>query len=202
MTQMGINGFGRIGRLVFRAAMENQSVAWLPTSRVRDRCTLFENACPHHVEVTMVAVNDPFMDLEYMKYLLKYDSVHKRFNGSVATKKDHCGLHCMQVCSNHMASSCAGERRRVLGCKWTSGAHFPRERSCFHPMGLGWRRLRLRIHRSVLRQGAGCQKVICRRCIPKKRLMYCGGLGKGEGVQAPPGRVQEGDHFGPTEGAC
>ena len=28
MTQMGINGFGRIGRLVFRAAMENQSVAW------------------------------------------------------------------------------------------------------------------------------------------------------------------------------
>eukprot|EP00439_Symbiodinium_sp_Y106_P041247 s6344_g5.t1 len=49
MTQMGINGFGRIGRLVFRAAMENQSV-------------------------TMVAVNDPFMDLDYMKYLLKYDS--------------------------------------------------------------------------------------------------------------------------------
>ena len=36
----------------------------------------------------MVAVNDPFMDLEYMKYLLKYDSVHKRFNGTVSTKKD------------------------------------------------------------------------------------------------------------------
>jgi len=64
MTQMGINGFGRIGRLVFRAAMENQSV-------------------------TMVAVNDPFMDLDYMKYLLKYDSVHKRFNGSISTKKEN-----------------------------------------------------------------------------------------------------------------
>ena len=40
-----------------------------------------------HFEVTMVAVNDPFMDLDYMKYLLKYDSVHKRFNGCVSTKK-------------------------------------------------------------------------------------------------------------------
>ncbi|CAK9090123.1 unnamed protein product [Durusdinium trenchii] len=63
MTTMGINGFGRIGRLVFRAAVENQSV-------------------------TMVAVNDPFMDLDYMQYLLKYDSVHKRFNGTVTTKKE------------------------------------------------------------------------------------------------------------------
>jgi len=60
---MGINGFGRIGRLVFRAGMENQSV-------------------------TMVAVNDPFMDLEYMAYLLKYDSVHKAFQGTVTTKKE------------------------------------------------------------------------------------------------------------------
>ena len=35
----------------------------------------------------MVAVNDPFMDLDYMQYLLKYDSVHKRFKGTVTTKK-------------------------------------------------------------------------------------------------------------------
>jgi len=62
-VKMGINGFGRIGRLVFRAGMENQ-------------------------KVTMAAVNDPFMDLEYMKYLLTYDSVHKGFLGSVATKVD------------------------------------------------------------------------------------------------------------------
>merc|ERR1711972_273105 len=59
----GINGFGRIGRLVFRAAMGNPDVA-------------------------LKAVNDPFMDLEYMVYQLKYDSVHGRFQGSIAMKKD------------------------------------------------------------------------------------------------------------------
>jgi len=56
---MGINGFGRIGRLVFRAAIANP-------------------------EVQVGAVNDPFMDLEYMVYQLKYDSVHKRFNGTIS----------------------------------------------------------------------------------------------------------------------
>ncbi|CAD7935793.1 unnamed protein product [Amoebophrya sp. A25] len=59
----GINGFGRIGRLVFRAAMENP-------------------------EIDVKAINDPFMDLEYMVYQLKYDSVHKRFPGTIATKAD------------------------------------------------------------------------------------------------------------------
>jgi len=59
---MGINGFGRIGRLVFRAAMANP-------------------------ECTVKAVNDPFMDVDYMVYMLKYDSVHKRYSGTVASKK-------------------------------------------------------------------------------------------------------------------
>jgi len=58
---MGINGFGRIGRLVFRAASANP-------------------------DVTVGAVNDPFMELDYMLYQLKYDSVHKQFPGTVATK--------------------------------------------------------------------------------------------------------------------
>jgi len=57
-AKMGINGFGRIGRLVFRAAMANPNVE-------------------------VVAVNDPFMDLEYMVYMLKYDSVHKMYPGTV-----------------------------------------------------------------------------------------------------------------------
>mmetsp|Transcript_39632 Transcript_39632/g.73557 ORF Transcript_39632/g.73557 Transcript_39632/m.73557 type:complete len:343 (-) Transcript_39632:169-1197(-) len=61
-VRLGINGFGRIGRLVFRAAMENQSV-------------------------TMAAINEPFMDLDYMQYLLSYDTVHNRFKGTVSTKK-------------------------------------------------------------------------------------------------------------------
>ena len=56
--KVGINGFGRIGRLTFRAACG------------RD-------------DVQIVGVNDPFLDAEYMAYLLKYDSVHGRFQGSV-----------------------------------------------------------------------------------------------------------------------
>jgi len=62
-VRIGINGFGRIGRLVFRAAMENQSV-------------------------TMAAINEPFMDLDYMVYLLGYDSVHGKFKGTITSKKD------------------------------------------------------------------------------------------------------------------
>eukprot|EP00450_Noctiluca_scintillans_P028045 CAMPEP_0194551750 /NCGR_PEP_ID=MMETSP0253-20130528/96378_1 /TAXON_ID=2966 /ORGANISM="Noctiluca scintillans" /LENGTH=375 /DNA_ID=CAMNT_0039399211 /DNA_START=59 /DNA_END=1187 /DNA_ORIENTATION=- len=58
-AQLGINGFGRIGRLVFRAATANP-------------------------DVKIVAVNDPFMPLDYMVYQLKFDSVHGRFNGTIA----------------------------------------------------------------------------------------------------------------------
>merc|ERR1711963_1286354 len=61
-TTMGINGFGRIGRLVFRAAIANP-------------------------EVEVKAVNDPFMDLKYMVYQLKYDSVHKRYPETITTKE-------------------------------------------------------------------------------------------------------------------
>lgn len=55
--KLGINGFGRIGRLVLRAAM----------------------AQPETFDV--VAINDPFVDLDYMVYMTKYDSVHGRFRG-------------------------------------------------------------------------------------------------------------------------
>jgi len=60
---MGVNGFGRIGRLVTRAALANPSC-------------------------TVKAINDPFMELDYMVYMLKYDSVHKKFEGTVAAKRD------------------------------------------------------------------------------------------------------------------
>ena len=56
--KIGINGFGRIGRLVFRAALEQPKV-----------------------EVT--AINDPFMNLDYLVYQLKYDSVHGRFKHDI-----------------------------------------------------------------------------------------------------------------------
>jgi len=57
---LGINGFGRIGRLVLRASFEK----------------------PRDVQV--VAVNDPFITPEYMVYQFKYDSVHGRFDGDVS----------------------------------------------------------------------------------------------------------------------
>ena len=61
MIKIGINGFGRIGRLVFRAAVSK----------------------PELYEV--VAINDPFIDLDYMVYMVKYDTIHGRFAGSVST---------------------------------------------------------------------------------------------------------------------
>ncbi len=63
MIKVGINGFGRIGRLVFRASVERE-------------------------DLEVVAINDPFIDLEYMVYMLKYDSVHGRFQGEVSVKGD------------------------------------------------------------------------------------------------------------------
>ncbi|KAI8884096.1 glyceraldehyde-3-phosphate dehydrogenase 3 [Backusella circina FSU 941] len=57
----GINGFGRIGRIVLRASLKNP-------------------------QVKVVAINDPFIDLEYMVYMFKYDSTHGRFQGTVEAK--------------------------------------------------------------------------------------------------------------------
>ena len=61
--KVGINGFGRIGRLVFRASLE------------RD-------------DIEVVGINDPFLDAEYMAYLVKYDSVHGRVRGAQAEARD------------------------------------------------------------------------------------------------------------------
>jgi len=57
MSKIGINGFGRIGRLVLRAAVEKGA--------------------------TVVAINDPFIPLDYMVYMFKYDSTHGKFKGEV-----------------------------------------------------------------------------------------------------------------------
>ena len=60
MIKVGINGFGRIGRMVFRAAVEN-----------------FSN------DIQIVGIND-LLEPEYLAYMLKYDSVHGQFKGEVA----------------------------------------------------------------------------------------------------------------------
>merc|ERR1711964_427680 len=58
--KLGINGFGRIGRLVLR-------------------CALLKGA-------SVVAINDPFVDVNYMVYMSKYDSTHGKFHGEVSHK--------------------------------------------------------------------------------------------------------------------
>ena len=65
MVKLGINGFGRIGRMVFRAAVEN-----------------FSN------DIEFVGIND-LLDPEYLAYMLKYDSVHGAFKGDVKVEDGH-----------------------------------------------------------------------------------------------------------------
>jgi len=61
-VKVGINGFGRIGNLTFQAALEKG-------------------------EVEVVAINDPFITSDYMAYMVKYDTVHGRFNGEVKSEE-------------------------------------------------------------------------------------------------------------------
>ncbi len=63
MTKIGINGFGRIGRLAFRAAVNRPGIE-------------------------IVGIND-LVDPEYMAYMLKYDSTHGKFDGTVAAVDGH-----------------------------------------------------------------------------------------------------------------
>lgn len=60
MIKIGINGFGRIGRIAFRSAIQRDNIQ-------------------------IVAIND-LLEVDYLAYLLKYDSVHGRFNGTVEVK--------------------------------------------------------------------------------------------------------------------
>ncbi|MCK5129043.1 MAG: type I glyceraldehyde-3-phosphate dehydrogenase [Clostridiales bacterium] len=62
-VKVGINGFGRIGRLVFRVAIDNPNI-------------------------TVKGVNDPFMTPEYCAYMLRYDTVHGKFEGTIEVKDD------------------------------------------------------------------------------------------------------------------
>jgi len=72
MVKVGINGFGRIGRLAFRYALTRN-------------------------DVEVVAINDPFVSLDYMRYMLMYDSVHGRFKGEVVVEGDKLVVNGKQV---------------------------------------------------------------------------------------------------------
>ena len=62
--KVGFNGFGRIGKLAFQAALEKGD------------------------EVNIVAINDPFITADYMAYMVKYDTMHGRFNGTIEAKEN------------------------------------------------------------------------------------------------------------------
>ena len=61
--KIGINGFGRIGKLTLQAALNKK-------------------------EVEVVAINDPFIQADYMAYMLKYDTVHGKFNGEIKVEEN------------------------------------------------------------------------------------------------------------------
>jgi glyceraldehyde 3-phosphate dehydrogenase len=64
--RVGINGFGRIGRMVLRAAEQEAEFS----------------------DIQVVAINSSY-DLDYMLYMLKYDSVHGRFDAKLETRNGH-----------------------------------------------------------------------------------------------------------------
>ncbi|MCQ2136658.1 MAG: glyceraldehyde 3-phosphate dehydrogenase N-terminal domain-containing protein, partial [Bacteroidales bacterium] len=64
MIKLGINGFGRIGRMVFRAAFENFSQ-----------------------DIQVVGIND-LLDADYLAYMLRYDSVHGQFNHEIKVEEN------------------------------------------------------------------------------------------------------------------
>lgn len=59
--KLGINGFGRIGNLSLQAALNKEGVE-------------------------VIAINDPFITADYMAYMMKYDTIHGKFNGEVYEK--------------------------------------------------------------------------------------------------------------------
>ena len=63
MIKVGINGFGRIGRLVFRAGLDNPNIEF-------------------------VGINDPFMTPDYCAYMLRYDSIHGQYKGDIKYTED------------------------------------------------------------------------------------------------------------------
>ena len=61
--KVGINGFGRIGRLVFRAGLDNPNIEF-------------------------VGINDPFMSPDYCAYMLRYDTIHGQYKGEISFTDD------------------------------------------------------------------------------------------------------------------
>ena len=87
MIKVGINGFGRIGRLAFRSSVTRENVQ-------------------------VVAIND-LLDVDYLAYMLKYDSVHGKFDGTVNKRVSACYRnrihphwnHCRKIKRNYPSTN-------------------------------------------------------------------------------------------------
>ncbi len=89
LTRVGINGFGRIGRLVTRAAIEDS-------------------------KAEIMGINDPFMSPEYMAYLLRYDSAHGVFHHDVKPLKEFMFVEGTKVKTEYASLVIDGKKIRVF----------------------------------------------------------------------------------------
>src|ERR1700674_3286476 len=96
MTKIGINGFGRIGRLVFRAIVEQGLLG---------------------TEVDVVAVND-LVPADNLAYLLKYDSTQGRFTGTVVSEKSPGALEDDTLIVNGHRIKCLAVKEGPAALPW------------------------------------------------------------------------------------
>ena len=98
MIKVGINGFGRIGRFVFRAAMKRN-------------------------DIQIVGIND-LCPVDYLAYMLKYDTMHGQFDGTIEADVENSKLivngQAIRITANWFSSSVSGtsgEYVRRLSCR-------------------------------------------------------------------------------------
>ena len=104
MIKLGINGFGRIGRMVFRAAVENFAG-----------------------DIKVVGIND-LLDPDYLAYMLKYDSVHGQFNHDIKVEGNYLIVdgNKIQVFAERICGCMSHHRLR----SWPDGPIHPIRRGC------------------------------------------------------------------------
>ncbi|XP_076988225.1 glyceraldehyde-3-phosphate dehydrogenase, testis-specific isoform X6 [Tamandua tetradactyla] len=142
---VGINGFGRIGRLVMRMCMEKG--------------------------VKVVAVNDPFIDVEYMVYMFKYDSTHGRYKGSVECKNGElvvdnreikvfqCNASCTTNCLAPLAKVIHEQFGIVEGLMTTVHAYTATQKTVDGPSKKAWRDGR-GAHQNIIPASTGAAKAV------------------------------------------
>lgn len=107
--KIGINGFGRIGRLVCRVASKNPNVE-------------------------VVQINDPFMQPEYMEYQFKYDTVHGRYDGTVTGSEGKLTIdgHEIKVTASRDPAECGWPKCVVVE---STGVFLTIEKASLHIKG-------------------------------------------------------------------